>query len=130
MTCSVSNGGQIDADFLDFVKAFDNMAHQCLLTLEYYGIRSNSLQWAGSFLSNRKQCVIVEVVPSNVVPVTTGVPQGTVLGQSLFCIFCEDLCKSITLSVKLCADDCLVDHIHSPNDAIQLQEDLDQFGVD
>ena len=131
MACNLSNGTQIDAVFLDFAKAFDKVPHQCLLLkLEYYGIRSNTLQLIGSFLSNRKQCVIVEGVSSNVMPVTSGVPQGTVLGLLLFLIFINDLTESTTSSVKLFASDCLVYcSIHSSNDSIQLQEDNVQLGL-
>ena len=61
---------------------------------------------------------------------TSDVPQGTVLGPLLFLIFINDLTESITSSVKLFADDCLVYRtIHSSNDAIQLQEDLVQLGL-
>ena len=75
MACNLSNSAQIYVVFLDFAKAFDKVPHiRLLLKLEYYGIRSNTLQWIGSFLNNRKQCVIVEGVSSNVVPVTSGVP--------------------------------------------------------
>ena len=131
MDCNLSNGTQIDAVYLDFAKAFDKVPHKrILLKLAYYGIRSNTLQWIGSFLNNRIQCVIVEDVSSNVVPVTSGVPQGTVLDPLLFLIFINDLTESISLSVKLLADDCLVYRtIHSSNDAIQLQEDLVQLGL-
>ena len=131
MTCNLSNGTQIDAVFLDFTKAFDKAPHQRLpLKLEYYGIRITTLQWIGNFINSRKQCVIVENVSSNVVPVTSGVPQATVLGSLLFIIFINDLTESITLSVKLFAEDCLAYHtIHSSNDAIQLQEDLVQLGL-
>ena len=125
MACNLSNSTQSDAVFLDFKKAFDKLPHQrILLKFEYHGMRSNTLQWMGSFLNNRKQGVIVE----SVVPVTSGVPQGTVLGPLLFLIFINDMPESITSSVKLFADDCLVYRtIHSINDAIQLQEDLDQL---
>ena len=69
-------------------------------------------------------------VSSNVVPVSFGVPQGTVLGPLLFLFSINDLNESITSSVKLFADDCLVySTIDSSNDAIQLQEDLDQHGL-
>ena len=75
-----------------------------------------------------KQCVAVECVSSNVVPVTSGVPRGTVFGPLLFLIFSNDLPESITSSVKLFADNCLIYRtIHSTNDAILLQEDLIQF---
>ena len=129
MTCNLSYGTQIDAVFLDFAKSFNKVPHQRLL-LKYYDIRSNILQWIGNFLSNRKQRVIVDGVSSNVVPVTFGVPQGTVLGPLLFLIFINDMTESITSSVKLFSDDCLVYYtIHSSNDAIQLQEDLYQLGL-
>ena len=52
------------------------------------------------------------------------------LGSLLFIIFINDLIESITSSVKLFADDCLIYRtIHSSNDAIQLQEDLAQLGL-
>ena len=50
----------------------------------------------------------MEGVSSNVVPVTSGASQGTVLGPLLFLIFINDLTESITSSVKLFADDCLL----------------------
>ena len=72
----------------------------------------------------------MEGVSSNVVPVTSGVTQGTVLGLLLVLIFINDLTDSITSTVKLFADDCLpYCTIHSLNDAIQLQEDLVQLGL-
>ena len=64
------------------------------------------------------------------VPATVGVPQGIVHGPLLFLISIDDATVSITSSVKLFADDCLVYRtIHSSNDAIQLQEDLVQLGL-
>ena len=61
---------------------------------------------------------------------SSGVPHGTVLGPLLFLIVINDLTESITSSVKLFADDCMVYRaIHSSNDAIQFQEDLVQLGL-
>ena len=66
----------------------------------------------------------------NVVPLISGVHQGTVLGPMLFLIFINDLPESITLSAKLFADDRMVYRtIHSTNDAIKLQDNLDQLGL-
>ena len=127
MTYNLSNSTQIDAVFHDF--AVDKVPHQRLLKLEYYGIRSNTLQWIGNFLSNWKQCVIVVwcVVQCGVCDFWCST---LVLGLLLFLIFINDLTESITSSVNFFADDCLVYHtIHSSNDAIQLQEDLVQPGL-
>ena len=131
MACNLCNSTQIDAVILDFATAFDIVSHQRrLLKVEYYGIRSNTLPWRVSFHNNRKQCVIVEGVSSSVVPVASGVKQGTVLGPLLFLIFINDMPESITSSAKSFADDCLVYRtIHSTNDATILQEDLDQLGL-
>ena len=79
MACNLTNSAQVDAVFLDFAKAIDKVPHQCHIKLEYFDISSNTLQCVGSFRNNRKQCVIVEGVSSNVVPVTSGVPQDTLL---------------------------------------------------
>ena len=85
MACNLSKSTQSDTVFQYFAKAFDNVPHQrLLLKLEYYGIRSNTLQGIGSSHSNRKQCDTVEGVSNNVVLVTSGVPQGTVLGLLFF----------------------------------------------
>ena len=106
MVCNLYNSTQMHTVFLDFAKAFHKVPHQCLLLkLEYYDIRSNTLQWIGSFLNNRKQCDTVEGASSNVVLVNYGVPQGTVLG-TLLLIFINDLTESIASSVTLFADDC------------------------
>ena len=112
MTYYHSNGTQIGVVFLDFANAFNDMPHQrLLLNLEYYGIRSNTLQLIGNLLNS---CVIMVGVSSNVVPVTSCIPQGTVLGSLPFLIYFNDLTEIITSSAKLFADDYLVYHtIHS-----------------
>ena len=121
---------QIGEIFLNFVIAFGKVPHQRLLKFEYYDVRSNTLQWIGSFPSNREQCVFVEGVSSIVVTEISGVPQGTVPKPLLFLIFLNDLPDSITSSAKLFAYDCFFYRtIHSTDDAIQLQKDLDQLGL-
>ncbi len=95
--------------FLDFAKAFDKVPHQRLLAkVKSYGISGNFLKLIESFLSNRSQAVVLEGVSSDSVPITSGVPQGSVLGPLLFLIYINDLPNGISSKVRLFADDTLL----------------------
>ena len=109
---------QVDAAILDFSKAFDRVAHSRLLyKLNYYGIRGTVLQWLESFLHGRTQQVVVEGSRSSTCQVTSGVPQGSVLGPVLFLIYINDIVTNIKSEIRLFADDILLfKTIATPND--------------
>ena len=119
----------IDCIILDFTKAFDTVAHQRLLQkLKCYGINKNVMEWIKNWLTKRTQIVVVDGYNSNEEDVTSGVPQGTVLGPLMFLTYINDISENIDSKVKLFADDCLMYKvIKSPNDVITLQEDLNKI---
>ena len=121
-------GKQVDVAILDFSKAFDTVPHRRLLgKMEYYGITGNIHKWVESFLTGRKQAVVVDGVRSEEREVLSGVPQGTVLGPLLFLLHINDLPSVVhpDTRCRLFADDCLLYRaIDSISDQLQLQADL------
>ena len=76
---------QTDLILLDFSKAFDKVAHEkLLLKLHHYGITGDTLKWIKGFLEFRKQAVVINCINSEKIPVSSGVPQGSVLGPISF----------------------------------------------
>ncbi|MEW8546483.1 MAG: reverse transcriptase family protein, partial [Candidatus Thiodiazotropha sp.] len=126
-----SVGKQTDLILLDFSKAFDKVNHSKLIwKLHQYGIRSNVLSWICAFLGDRSQQVVVGGEESGSVPVTSGVPQGSVLGPILFLIYINDLPDKVTSQVRLFADDtALYLTIEGASDSSALQQDLDKLSV-
>ena len=96
---------QTDLFLLDFSKAFDKGAHEkLLLKLHFYGIRGNTLNWIKDFLDNRNQLVLLNGSNSDSIPVSSGVPQGSVLGPILFLAYINDLPDQVRSRVRLFAD--------------------------
>ena len=126
---SLDQKEQVDAVALDFSKAFDRVPHNRLLhKLHHYGIHDNLIRWIRVFLTERLQRVVVDGESSEWVPVTSGVPQGTVLGPLLFISFINDIVDGISSKIRLFADDCLLYRpITDVTDSQALQQDLNRL---
>ena len=92
------------------------------------GIQGNILKWVESFLTGRKQKVVVNGKSSPWEEVLSGIPQGSMLGPILFVIFINDLPDVVEGQVKIFADDTkLFKAIHSEEDSRELQKDLNSL---
>ena len=120
----------VDSIYLDFSKAFDKCDHGIILDkLSALGISGKLNKWIDDFLRNRKQIVVVEGCKSDPVQVTSGVPQGSVLGPLLFLCLLYDISEGIDTSILTSyADDTKVWRgISSAQDMQGLQNDLNSI---
>ena len=126
----LDRGEQIDVIYLDMTKAFDKVNHELLINkLRRFGFKTNLLKqtyyyWFQSYLYHRRQQVTVLGSTSSSLPVTSGVPQGSILGPTLFLLYVNDLPDAVTSStIATFADDTkLFKRIASNTDSNKLQE--------
>ena len=128
---ALDEGHQVDVVFLDFSKAFDRVSHQALLhKLCNFGISGELLKWCQDYLSNRRQRVVIDGYSSSLTEITSGVPQGSILGPLFFVLFINDLsgvvCSGSTIA--LYADDSKMFRvINCDDDQALFQNDLDKL---
>ena len=124
------SGASTDQVFFDFSKAFDSVAHSILLfKLWRIGITGPLWCWFKNYLTDRQHFVQIDGFSSPLLPVKSGVPQGSVLGPLLFLIFINDIPDHISSSALfLFADDSKLQHIASSESDIQhLQADINSL---
>ena len=103
---AVDKGKEVRAVFCDISKAFDRVWHKGLLfKLRTIGCSDSIVYWFLSYLSNRRQHVVLNGQASDWASVLAGVPQGSILGPMLFLIFINDIVKHIGCTIRLFADD-------------------------
>ena len=113
--------------FCDISRAFDRVWHKGLLfKLRSIGISENIIGWFKDYLSNRQQRVCIKGVASLWKFITAGVPQGSILGPTLFLIYINDIVKDLRCNIRLFADDTsLYVIVENPvTAALQLNTDL------
>ena len=117
MTLALNRGLESDIIYLDFAKAFDSVFMKCrklqtvcpaklVSKLKTFGIDDLLLSWFYSYLTGRRQGVVINGTFSNWADVGSGVPQGSLLGPIIFSLFVNDLPNVInSATLAMFADD-------------------------
>ncbi|KAF7249304.1 hypothetical protein EYD10_05182 [Varanus komodoensis] len=102
----LDGGDAVDVVYLDFSKAFDRVPHDILVEkLRSFGIHQSTVRWIRAWLTDRKQRITIIGESSGWQPVTSGVPQGSVLGPILFHLFINDMEEGVNSLLIRFADD-------------------------
>ena len=127
---TLNNGSRTDVIYFDFEKAFDSVNHDKILEKlkTQFKIDGLLLKFVVEYLKDRNQCVVIGNAQSSLLPVLSGVPQGSILGPLLFVIFINDIGDKISdkSNISLYADDTkLYREINLDCDHDALQKDID-----
>ena len=104
---SLDEGNYVFGIYIDLKKAFDTVQHKILLyKRQHFGMCGLAFQWFESYLSKRKQFLVINNAQSNISDLCEyGIPQGSVLGPMLFLLFINDIHRSLSeITIKLFAD--------------------------
>ena len=122
-------GDSVDVLILDFSQAFDSVvSHSKLLfQLRRLGLHLKILEWVQDFLTARLQYVAIDDCQSTSRKVTSGVPQGSVLGPLLFFIYVNDLPAQIQSYCRLFADDVIL--YNTSQKRPEIEQDLNHLKI-
>ncbi len=129
---ALDKGKDVCMVFLDISKAFDKVYHEGLLhKLQTFGITGSLLRWFHSYLSDRKQRVVLPGASSTWRATNAGVPQGSILGPILFLIYINDIVNNLESNPFLFADDTsLFEILDQPHEAIsKINRDLHRINL-
>lgn len=126
---SVEKRRQVDAIYFDFAKAFDKVPHELVISkLKHIGLPDWITEWLRSYLTDRKAHVKVGRARSHSYDISSGVPQGSVLGPLIFILFINDLAVRLKSGKLMYADDLKIyREISSTLDCCALQSDVNEL---
>ena len=132
LTKLLDQGHAVDVLYLDFAKAFDKVPHERLLAkCRGLGLGGKLLEWIRMWLRDRKQRVVINGEASEWSEVLSGVPQGSVLGPTLFLIFINDIDRAVEVTNSILlkfADDTKVGRVvESEEQRRELQSTIDRL---